>query len=157
MIKKYAALILLLSIFGIAINAQPKIGVTAPDISLKNPNGKVVSLSSLKGKVVLIDFWASWCGPCRTANKHLKKLYETYKEKGFEIYSISCDYTEKPWLRAIKADKITWTQVYDEASIVANKWRIAYLPSTFLLNKDGVIVAIDYEGKLLEDAIQSLL
>ena len=137
MVKKIFFIILLSFNFCV-INAQPKEGTKAPNIVLKNPEGNEVALASLSGKVVLIDFWASWCGPCRTANKQFRKLYEKYKNAGFEIYSISCDYTMAPWLKAIKADKITWLQVYDEKSIVADKWLISYLPATFLLNKEGV-------------------
>lgn len=119
--------------------------------------GNTVSLSSLKGKVVLIDFWASWCGPCRTANKNLKKLYNKYKDKGFEIYGISVDYNTKAWKKAIKADKINWIQVYDEGGLIADKWRVSYLPTGFLLNKQGNIIAKDLDGKELEDKLIELL
>lgn len=145
------------SFFFILANAQPNTGFKAPEISLKNMEGNTVSLSSLKGKVVLIDFWASWCGPCRTANKNLKKLYNKYKDKGFEIYGISVDYNTKAWKKAIKADKINWIQVYDEGGLIADKWRVSYLPTGFLLNKQGNIIAKDLDGKELEDKLIELL
>src|ERR1700753_3972892 len=92
-------------------NGQPKIGTPAPEITLNDLNGSPVSLSSLKGKVVLIDFWASWCGPCRKANPGLVKMYARLKQKGFEIYGISLDDEKQPWKHAIDQDGITWIQV----------------------------------------------
>jgi thiol-disulfide isomerase/thioredoxin len=143
--------------FSISLQAQPPIGIQAPEINLKDVDGNNISLNSLKGKVVVIDFWASWCGPCRAANKTLRKLYSKYKEQGLEIYSIACEDTKPNWKQAIKADKITWLQVFDEGSIVSNKWRIGYLPFTFLLDKTGKIVAADIEAKELEVKIKALL
>ena len=91
--------------------AQPKQGSVAPDISLPDPNGQVLSLSALRGKMVLVDFWASWCGPCRVTNKKIKPLYEAYQAAGFEIYGVSVDNNAEAWKKAIKADGITWLQV----------------------------------------------
>ena len=154
--KQLLLLFFITTIFTTSI-AQPPMDSYVPTITLKNEKDSLISLASLKGKVVLIDFWASWCGPCRQANKHLRKLYSKYKEQGFEIFSISADYNKAPWKQAIKADKITWLQVYDEGGIVANKWRINYLPTTFLLNREGKIVAADLDGKELDKRIKSLL
>jgi peroxiredoxin len=141
----------------IAVAQPPRIGTVAPEIKLKNQYDSTISLSSFRGKVVLLDFWASWCGPCRVANKHLVKLYAKYKEKGFEIVGISNDYTKSEWVDAIKKDKITWTQVLDEGGLVSNKWYISYLPISFLLDKEGKIVAVELKEKALEEKLKELL
>jgi thiol-disulfide isomerase/thioredoxin len=144
----------------LAANAQPKIGTLSPEIVLKDVNGNSVSLSSLKGKVVLIDFWASWCGPCRKANKHLVSIYPGLKAKGFEIYSISIDEDLADWKKAIAADRITWLQVNENGgwnAPVANQWKIDQIPTSYLLDKTGKIIARDLEGKQLEKQVNQLL
>jgi len=144
----------------IAAKAQPKPGELAYEISLTSPKGDTVSLSSLQGKVVLIDFWASWCGPCRLSNRHLVKLYSKYKSKGFEIYGVSLDENKKDWMRAIKQDRINWLQVIDsrgwEAS-TAIDWNLYQIPTSYLINKDGIIVGVDLEKNDLEKALKDLL
>ena len=143
--------------FSTAIFSQHPASVRkAPEVSLKDTSGQILKLSSLKGKVVLIDFWASWCGPCRRANKHLKKLYAKYKDHGFEIFSISTDDSKTAWKRAIKEDKTTWMHVLDEMN-VANTWQIRYLPTTFLLDKEGNFVAYDPDMDKLDGLIKNLL
>jgi peroxiredoxin len=137
-----------------------KIGEATPEISLKNANGETVSLQSLKGKVVLLDFWASWCGPCRKANKEFVKIYKKYKEQGFEIYSVSVDGDAAKWKDAVAKDKITWTQVIDPGnwnSPTAKSWGIEALPTTFLIDKKGVLRHYDLEGKKLKSTIEALL
>jgi peroxiredoxin len=150
-------LLLCLLVCSYSLTAQFAVGVNPPDIQLKNQNDSVVSLHSLKGKVVIIDFWATWCGPCRLANKTLKKLYNKYQSQGLEIFSISNDYTTTDWKRGIKADKINWLQVFDEGGKISNAWRIGYLPFTFVLDKTGKIVAADVEARNLEKEIKKLL
>lgn len=143
-----------------AVSAQPRQGQPATDIALPSANGDTLRLSSLKGKVVLLDFWASWCGPCRMANKGLSKIYDKFKAKGFEIYSVSLDDSKENWQKAVKKDKISWLQVIDPGgweTPTAQRWNIYALPTTFLINKEGVLVEMDLEGKALENAIKDLL
>ncbi len=151
--------LILLSFFlvsGFMASAQQQTVTKAPEITLKDTSGKEVKLSSLKGKVVLIDFWASWCGPCRRANKHLKKLYEKYKDQGFEILSISTDNSRRDWIRAIKEDKTSWLHVIDDRN-VASAWQIQFLPTTFLLDKNGNFSAYDPDLDSLDGLIKILL
>lgn len=136
--------------------------ISDPRLQIKLPTAKGDSLSllSLKGKVILLDFWASWCGPCRVANKQLSKLYSRYKPEGFEIFSVSVDENAKDWIRAVTKDKITWLQVNDSRGSMGQTimdWNVSVLPTTFLINKKGNVVAIDLEGKELEKAVVELL
>ena len=141
-------------------NAQLKAGVMAPEITLPNVNDSTISLSSLKGKVVLIDFWASWCGPCRASIPSVVKLYNKLKDQGFEVFGVSIDSKKSNWVRAIRQDKIKYTQVIDIAgwnSTVASTYGVAEIPTTFLIDQTGKIVAVDLEGKALEDRGRALL
>lgn len=143
-----------------AVTAQPRQGQLAEEIVLPTVTGDSIRLSSLKGKVVLLDFWASWCGPCRTANKGLIKLYPKFKEKGFEIFSVSLDNDKEDWIKAIKKDKVTWLQVIDPGgweTLTAVNWRIEALPTSFLIDKEGRLIAMDLEGKDLEKALKQLI
>jgi peroxiredoxin len=141
--------------------AQPKQGNDAFEIALPAVNGDTIKLSSLKGKVVLLDFWASWCGPCRSSNKQLTKLYPKYKAKGFEIFGVSFDEDKNQWKKAIDKDKIIWLQVNDDGGRMnaqtAIKWNIEAIPTSFLIDKNGKLVAMDLDGKELEKALKYLL
>jgi peroxiredoxin/glutathione S-transferase len=135
-------------------------GKTAPDINLENQEGKAVTLSSLRGKVVLIDFWASWCGPCRAENPNVVRLYNRFKNKGFEIYGVSLDNKKEAWLNAIEKDKLTWLHVSDLKgwqSEAARNYAVQAIPQTFLLDKDGKIIARNLRGKALEDKLDEVL
>ena len=161
--KKIIPVIVLLS-FTIYSNAQREVAnITDPRLQIKLPtvSGDSITLASQKGKVILLDFWASWCGPCRVSNKKLVKLYEKYKSQGFEIFGVSLDQEKRDWEKAIQKDKIAWLQVNDPRGSwnakTAADWNISVLPTSFLINKKGDVVAIDLDGKELEKVIKELL
>jgi|SRR6476660_4969351 peroxiredoxin len=154
---KKAVSVLVVLFMCVAGFAQPSVGEKASEISLPDTKGSNLSLSSLQGKVVLIDFWASWCGPCRRSEPELKKLYEKYQSKGFEIYGISVDEDKFAWKTAIKQDKINWLHVNDDKGVVAGKWNVMYIPNTYLLDKTGKVVAVNPSHQQLDELIQKLL
>ncbi|WP_460922362.1 redoxin domain-containing protein [Pontibacter brevis] len=138
------------------------IGQTAPDISLPTPDGSSKSLSSLRGKYVLIDFWASWCGPCRQENPNVVRMYNEYKNKGegFEIFGVSLDQSREKWLQAIEKDKLTWPHVSDLQgweSSAASLYNVTAIPQTVLIDPQGKIIAKGLRGAELEQKLASLL
>ena len=140
--------------------AQVDVGQMAPEISLPNSNDSVINLSSFKNKVLLIDFWASWCGPCRRSIPGVVKLYKKFKDKGFEVFGVSIDANKAEWLAAIDHDKITYTQVNDNTgwySLIATQYNVNAIPATFLIDKKGKIIAIDAEGGYLKRKIKRAL
>jgi peroxiredoxin len=135
------------------------IGKKAPEIALPNPDGKIIKLSDFKGKYVMIDFWASWCGPCRMENPEVVKLYNKYKDKGFTILGVSLDENAEKWKSAIAKDGLVWDQVSDLkgwASSVNPVYEVQAIPLTYLIDKEGVIIAKNLRGQDLSDKLEEL-
>jgi thiol-disulfide isomerase/thioredoxin len=136
------------------------IGSPAPEIALTDPEGKVRTLSSLKGKVVLIDFWASWCGPCRKENPNVVAIYNKYHDKGFEVFSVSLDKDRAAWLSAIAKDNLLWPNHVSDLkywkSAGAATYGVTSIPYTVLVDKKGKIVAKKLRGEDLENKVKEL-
>jgi peroxiredoxin len=136
------------------------IGALAPDFSLPDPSGKLVKLSALRGQYVLVDFWASWCQPCRAENPNVAKAYSTYRGQNLTVVSISLDNQRTAWLKAIHDDGLTWPQASDLQgfnSAVAQQYAISALPQNLLLDPQGRIVAKDLRGDVLSQKLAQVL
>lgn len=135
------------------------VGVVAPDFTMNDPEGKPIQLSSLRGKVVMIDFWASWCSPCRQENPNVVKLYNQYHSKGFEILGVSLDRGKDEWIQAIKDDQLSWLHVSDLQfwqNSAARLYGVNAIPQTYLLDKDGVIIAKGLRSEQLAAKLKEL-
>lgn len=140
-------------------NKNLQIGSTFEDFEMTDQQGVIRKLSDLKGKTILLEFWASWCAPCRKGNPALLKTYNEFHKKGFEIFAVSIDTNKKQWKRAIQVDNINWIQVSDlkgnqnEAYLM---YGVHAIPSNFLINKQGIIIAKDIHGDELIQQLQKL-
>ena len=143
------------------------IGQLAPELILESPSGEKISLSSLRGQIVLIDFWAAWCGPCRRENPNLVNTYRQYADKefengsGFTIYSVSLDKKKEDWVAAIEKDSLEWDSHVSDLkgwqSAPALKYGVKSIPLNFLLDGDGIILAVGLRGRYLDDKLKEFL
>ena len=136
------------------------LGVPAPEIAQADTTGMIRKLSSMKGKVVLIDFWASWCGPCRRENPNVVKLYNKYKSKGFEVFSVSLDQDRERWVKAINDDGLLWSNHVSDLKFWQNEaartYSVQSIPRTILVDKNGLVVSRDLRGEGLEAKLKEI-
>lgn len=144
----------------IKLNKEPKIGEQFVDFESKNQNGQLKKLSYLKGKVILLEFWASWCAPCRQENPNLVKTYKKFNPKGFEIFSVSLDEDKENWLKAIKKDSLNWEHVSDlkgDRNEPALIYGVNGIPDNFLIDKNGEIIGRNLRGEELNHKLEEVL
>ncbi|MBS1662860.1 MAG: TlpA family protein disulfide reductase [Bacteroidetes bacterium] len=159
---KFRILVFLLLITAGAFAQKPRLHKEVGDFTLKTPEGENLRLSSLRGQVVLVDFWASWCLPCRASIPHLKELYSQYHKDGLEIVSISIDARDDAWRRAMAQEKMPWKQVMDsykgtgDYSDMALSYGVKMIPYTLLVDKEGKAIAINPDPGGLDKELNKL-
>jgi len=146
---------------GLSIATTMAVGKPYPELTLPDSAGKMVSLASYKGKYVFVDYWASWCTPCRAESPALVAAYKKYNNKGFEIVSVSFDQKQEPWLKAVAKDGYTWTNIIDTTGmgpkgVTSSRLEIKAIPRNFLLDKDGKVIATNLRGEALENKLKEL-
>lgn len=144
----------------LAAMVATEIGASAPKFSGPTPDGKILALNDVKGKLTLVDFWAAWCRPCRAENPNIVSVYKKYKDKGFNVVGVSLDRKSEDWLKAIEADSLAWNHVSNLQYFndpIAKMYNVNAIPAAFLLDENGVIVAKDLRGPALEEKVAELL
>lgn len=159
-IKEYPSSLVAQELNNALPKPAPQIGDLAPDIALPNAKGDTISLSSLKGKVVLLDFWASWCGPCRRESPNVVNAYKKYEDAGFTVYSVSLDGDKQRWINAIDQDNLIWPNHVSELtkwnSTASQRYHVRGIPATFLIDKNGTIIAKNLRGNQLLTTLEEI-